>query len=263
MSATTGLTSGVAAQPSAPTGDFWFRRPPNSLQVMEPVPLAESLAAHIVELFREGLSRRPYLVVTTSSGRTLRPAYARLREQYRSAVEWSRIVCVQMDEYLGIGAADPRSTAFELQHEFIEPLGIGRFIRFQDSAGVASCTPAEFEQQVLSLGGIDCAVHGVGRNGHIGFNEPGAPAQFVTRTVTLAESTRIANGVDFRMGVTLGLGVLGNARVSVVVLRGAEKRSAAEALLFHPVGPENPVGHLRSCAQVSVYIDRDAAPPGL
>lgn len=263
MNATSNLAAGVAQQASTATGDHWFRRAPHSLEVMDAVPLAAAVATRMVELVGEVLSRRPYVVMTTSSGRTLRPAYALLREEYRSAVDWTRVICVQMDEYLGVGGADPRSTAFDLLHEFVEPLGVGRFICFQDTSGAACCTPAEFEQQVLALGGIDCAIHGVGRNGHIGFNEPGAPAQFATRIATLAESTRIANGVDFRMGVTLGLGLLGNARVSVVVLRGAEKRSAAEALLFHPTGPDNPVAHLRYCGKVSVYLDPDAAPPGL
>lgn len=244
----------------ARTGDFWFQRPPNSVRIMESGQLALSLANEVVDLLREVLSRNPCAIITTSAGRTLRPTYAALRDSFAAALDWTRVVCVQMDEYEGIGSADPRSTASELLSEFVGPLGIRRFIRFYDDNGTASCPLDQLEQQISVLGGIDCAIHGVGRNGHIGFNEPGTSEEFSTRAVALAESTRIANGVAFQRGVTLGLGILRAARVSLVVLRGIEKCSAAEALLFGPVGPQNPVAYLRSCHRVMVYLDHAAAP---
>lgn len=250
----------ISEQPAARTGEFWFQRPPNCVRIVDSGQLALSLASQVVDLLREVLSRNPYAIITTSAGRTLRPTYAVLRDSFAAALDWTRVVCVQMDEYEGMGSADPRSTASELLREFVGPLGIKRFIRFYDDTGTASCSLDQFEQQVSALGGIDCAIHGVGRNGHIGFNEPGTSEELSTRAVALAESTRIANGVAFQRGVTLGLGILRAARVSLVVLRGIEKCGAAEALLFGPVGPQNPVAYLRSCHRVMVYLDRAAAP---
>jgi glucosamine-6-phosphate deaminase len=177
-------------------------------------------------------------------------------------VEWDRVVCVQMDEYAGVGAADPRSTASELLREFVAPLGIHRFMRFYDDAGASTCSLDVFQQQIETLGGIDCAVHGVGRNAHIAFNEPGPLMPLETRVVALAESTRLANGVTFSHGVTLGFETLRRAKASLVVLRGCEKQRAAQALLFDPPGPGNPAAYLRACSRLSVYLDREAEPAG-
>jgi glucosamine-6-phosphate deaminase len=100
----------------------------------------------------------------------------------------------------------------------------------------------------------------VGRNGHIGFNEPGAREYRHTRVALLDASTQAANNVEFERGATLGLDTLACARVSILVLRGIEKRSAAELLLYGPDQPSNPSAHLRRSGSVSVYVDTGAAP---
>jgi glucosamine-6-phosphate deaminase len=241
----------------------WFQRAPNSLHIGEGEQFTSVLAWHFVALILDVLSRRPYAVVTTSSGRTFRPAYARIRDSYRSTLDWSRVICVQMDEYEGLSNEDCRSMAWDLTREFIEPLGVGRFITFFDAAGSATCTLDDYERTICDLGGIDCAFHGVGRNGHVALNEPGALPTSRARIVSLTDSTREANGVSFRRAVTLGLATLRAARDVVIVLRGQEKRRAAQALLYEAVAPLNPIAYLRDCKRVSVFLDQGAAPERL
>lgn len=248
--------SGEADQETNP----WFRRASNNLFIFDDRQLTRMVAEHIVTQIDEVLGQKPYALITTSAGRTLQPTYALIRDQYCAAVDWKRVICVQMDEYEGLGHDDARCLAAEVAREFVEPLGITRFIRFYDAIGNPSCSLHAYEQEIRDLGGLDCAIHGVGRNGHIAFNEPPTAATTRTRVVQLSDSTRAANGVAFRRGVTLGLSILREARASVIVLRGIEKRTAAEALIYGVAGCHSPVTHLRDSARVSVFLDGEAAP---
>ncbi len=230
---------------------------------MESQEIARQVAALTVKHVRDLLGQKLKVVLVTSAGRTLSDTYAVMSRDYRQALDWSRVICVQMDEYENVGSDDPSSLAAQLDRELIAPLRIGRFIRFQDAAGVPFCSLEHYEKQLRDLGGIDFSIHGVGRNGHIGFNEPDATTRLETRAVSLADSTREANGVQFSRGVTLGLGILSEARTSIAVLLGRGKLEAARMLLCQPAGHGNPVAHLKQCEQLYVFVDSEATPEQL
>lgn len=230
------------------------------IEILDRDRLAVRVADRIAHMLRDRLSRHPRAIVAASVGETFVDSYAALRERHRTSVDWSRVVCVQMDEYAGLGGAHSQSLAFRLRRDVVDLLGIKSFLRFYDDDGRPTASLADYEQRLRDLGGIDCAIHGVGRNGHIAFNEPGAPAPERTRRVRLAESTRRANGVAFRTGVTLGMDRLCEARLSIVALIGAHKRAAAKLLLCVPPGPDNPAGRLVSRGDAHIYLDHAAAP---
>ena len=241
----------------------WFSRPPHGLAVLPADRIAEAAAARVLAALGEALERRGRAVLAPSAGRTPRSTYALLRAAHRHSLDWSRVVLVQMDEYEGVGDRDPSGFAAELRRELVEPLGIGRFLRFHDSDGGLRRPLDAYERAVRALGGIDCALHGVGRNGHVAFNEPGDALADTTRRVLLARSTRVANGVLFTHGVTLGLRVLAEARETVVLMTGTAKRDAAASVLFRPEGLGNPAAALRRCGRVTVLLDPEAAPETL
>ncbi|NRR31511.1 6-phosphogluconolactonase [Oxalobacteraceae bacterium] len=247
----------------AATGLPWFHGASHRLLVADTDSVARQVAALLVSQLREVLEHKVQVVLVPSVGRTLQRAYEILRGEYREALDWGRVVCVQMDEYDGLAPGDPRSFAFALRRDLVAPLGIGSFLHFYDAAGRPAGTPLDYEERLRALGGIDCALHGVGRNGHIGFNEPRKRAQSGSAVVRLRATTRAANGVAFQYGVSLGLGLFREARRSIVVMLGAEKREAAHALLFGAPGPHNPVAELRHCPQLHVFLDHAAVPLGL
>lgn len=241
----------------------WFHSAQHKVTICDTGQTAQEVAACLVAEIAAVLQRKPHALLVPSVGRTMVGIFEVLRRQYRHSVDWQRVICVQMDEYAGISCSDPSSFAFILQRDLITPLGIGRFLHFYDHDGAVIIPPKQYEQQVRDLGGIDCALHGVGRNSHIGFNEPRESLRLTGGVVRLSHSTRRANDVPFHHGVTLGLGVLREARSSIVVLLGEQKRDASYQLLFGSSGPHSPVTELRHCAQVSVYLDRAAVPGSL
>ena len=238
----------------------WFATAPHYLKVLASDALAHEAASQLVENLAYVLQRKPHAVLIASAGRSPRQTYSILRKRFRGALDWQRVICVQMDEYAGVSTLDTRGIASELRRELIDPLKISRFDSFYGVDGAAICSLTEYEMRIRHLGGIDVALHGLGRNGHVAFNEPSAIPRYRTRAVMLAESTRRANAVLFRKGVTLGAGILGEARMSIVLLIGAAKRDAAEAFLFGAFGPQNPASYLRRCLQVSILMDPAATP---
>ena len=247
----------------AATSPPWFARAPHGLAVLPANEIAELAAARMVVTLGEALARRGRAVLAPSAGRTPKATYALLRAAHRRGLDWSRVVCVQMDEYEGIGDRDPRGFAADLRRELVEPLGIGRFLRFHDGEGALRRPLDAYERSVRALGGIDCAVQGIGRNGHVAFNEPGDARGGATRRVRLAHSTCKANGVLFTRGVTLGLDVLAEAKETLVLMTGAAKRDAAASVLFRAGGKDNPAAALRRCGRVLVLLDPEAAPERL
>lgn len=241
----------------------WFSRPPHGFAVLPADRIAGTAASRVLAALGAALERRGRAVLAPSAGRTPLSTYALLRAAHRHSLDWSRVVLVQMDEYEGVGDRDPCGFAAELRRELVEPLGIGRFLRFHDADGGLRRPLDAYERAVRAMGGIDCALHGVGRNGHIAFNEPGDARANTTRRVLLARSTRVANEVLFTHGVTLGLDVLAEARETVVLMTGAAKRDAAASVLFRPEGLANPAAALRRCGRVTVLLDSEAAPENL
>lgn len=241
----------------------WFHVKPHALHVAGTLDVARLAAARLVTELGALLQQKQQVVLTPSVGRTMAPIFEVLRQDYRNAIDWQRVVCFQMDEYAGMPSSDPASFAYSLRRDFIEPMGIGRFEHFYDGDGACKAGPREYERKLRALGGIDCALHGVGRNSHIGFNEPRQSVRLSSGVVRLSPATRAANRVDYQYGASLGLGVLREARSSIVVMLGEEKRDACYQFLFGGGGPQVPVSELRNCPQVSIYIDYAAVPGSL
>jgi glucosamine-6-phosphate deaminase len=135
-----------------------------------------------------------------------------------------------------------------------------------------SIDPAEearrYEARIRAAGGIDLQLLGLGRNGHIAFNEPGSSLSSRTRVVRLTRSTRedgrsaLPPGMEPpRAGITLGVGTILEARRLLLLATGETKRSAAEAMCFGPVSPACPASALRLHPDATVLLDGRAAIP--
>ena len=123
-----------------------------------------------------------------------------------------------------------------------------------------------FETKIQESGGIDLQLLGIGRNGHIAFNEPGSARDSRTRLVELTASTRAANAPDFPDGtpvptgaMTMGIGTILDARRLHVLAFGVHKAEIVRRALREPASREIPASFLREHEQVELWLDDAAA----
>jgi glucosamine-6-phosphate deaminase len=233
-----------------------------TIEILDEAALAARAAAVIVSTLQHAIDRHGGAVLVPSAGRTPTRTYQALRERYRDALAWRRVHVLQMDEYRGLAPDDPRSLARYLMDELVQPLRVGGFTHFNDRAGRLL---RPLDAYADAAGTIDLAVHGIGRNGHVGFNEPGSPIDSKVRSVRLAPSTLRANFATdadrqrCREGLTLGLAPLRAARNSLLLAIGIEKAAAMRRALNLPPSNRCPASRLRGCPNLLVLADTAAA----
>jgi glucosamine-6-phosphate deaminase len=215
----------------------------------------------------EALAATPAASMTVATGRSPMGVYAQLAARRRSgSLDTGAITAFQLDEYLGLVADDRRSLFAWMRRSFLDPLGVtdDRVVRLPvDGDMDEGC--AAFDRAVEARGGLDLAILGLGRNGHLGFNEPPSDPECPTRVVELSPLTLEDNARYWGDGahvpkaaVTMGLQRLLRARRIVLVVSGQDKRGVLHRVLEGPVGPAVPASFLREAeSDVTVIVDRD------
>lgn len=219
---------------------------------------AEALGAHAAELVLRFVERDPALVLGVATGATLLPVYRALA---RGSGDFSAVRLVALDEYVGLQAGHPASFAAYVEREIAAPLGITpeHVVVPRGSGGT------ELEVRIAELGGVDLQLLGIGRNGHLAFNEPGSPLDSRSRVVALSETTRRDNAGSFgdepvpTHALTQGLGTILEARHLVLLATGGAKADAVAAALTGPVTPDCPASVVQLHSQVTVVLDEGAA----
>ncbi len=219
--------------------------------------LADSLA--------DSLSRRERSIFVPSAGKTSHAIFKHLRDCYRHSLAWDRLIVVQMDEYEGVSCEHPGSFAYQLMQELIEPMDIKAFMLINDKSGRPNRAPEDYEREVSERGGIDVILHGLGRNGHLGFNEPGTAFDGRGCIQQLSPGTIIANFAGGEVpsgftgsGFTLGLGTMLAAKRVILSAFGQEKHSAVKMALDDVPSPRVPASILQMHCDVSFVVDRAA-----
>ena len=171
-----------------------------------------------------------------------------------------------LDEYVGVPQADSHSFAAFLHRHFLDASGIPPdHIRLLsgDAPDIAAEARAH-DAAVAARGGLDLAILGLGGNGHIAFNEPGAYWSAMTHVVPLTEETRAANAAYFAdaftvptHGLTMGIGMIRAARHILLLVSGAAKAEALAAFRAGKPDPAWPVTAL--CGHPSLTVIADQA----
>lgn len=187
------------------------------------------------------------------------------KEIVASDVDLSSLVSVNLDEYVGLSADDEQSYAYFMKENLFaeKPLKVSYLPN-----GLAE-NPAEEVlryNQILAENPIDFQILGIGRNGHIGFNEPGASFEGVTRVVDLTPSTIAANARFFqdenqvpKQAYSMGIANIMASKTIVLMAYGAEKADAVYGMVNGPVTEELPASILQKHADVVVIVDQAAA----
>ncbi|HEM3696792.1 TPA: glucosamine-6-phosphate deaminase [Streptococcus suis] len=188
--------------------------------------------------------------------------YKKIRQ---SDLDFSEVVSVNLDEYVGLGEESDQSYAYFMKEQLFSAKP---FKKSYLPNGLASDVVAEAERynHVLAEHPIDFQILGIGRNGHIGFNEPGAPFDGQTHLVDLAPSTIEANARFFdnsedvpKQAISMGIANIMAAKNIVLMAYGPEKADAIKATVEGPVTEEVPASVLQNHDDVVLIIDEAAA----
>ncbi|WP_411700052.1 glucosamine-6-phosphate deaminase [Conyzicola sp.] len=211
------------------------------------------------------VASRPDAVLGLATGSTPLTTWAALATR---GLDLSRVRGFALDEYVGLPAGHPESYRAVITREVVEPLGLTpALVRVPGDDGEALPGAGErYERDIRAAGGVDLQVLGIGRTGHIGFNEPGSSLASLTRVKTLAEQTRADNARFFASVddvpthcITQGLGTILRARHLVLLAFGAAKAQAVAAALEGPVSASTPGSVVQLHPKVTVIVDEPAA----
>jgi glucosamine-6-phosphate deaminase len=231
---------------------------------------ARAVALEIAGLIRE----KRQLVLGLATGRTPLGIYGELARMHRDeGLDFGHVTTFNLDEYLGLDGGDERTFQSYMREHFFAPVGLGPERAWLPGSDLgpadvyAHCR--EYEERIADAGGIDLQILGIGRNGHIGFNEPGSTRETRTRSVALDNTTREDAADRFgalarvpRRAITMGVATILEAKQLRVLAFGKHKRDVVRRTLEDPIGPDLPATYLREHADAVLYVDRDAHPNG-
>jgi glucosamine-6-phosphate deaminase len=241
--------------------------------LIRPAPQAAVLAATALA---DALRQPGGLPLGLATGGTMVPVYAELVSLARSGkADLGLLHSFNLDEYVGLPVGHPASFAAFMRQHLMSPAGIGagQVLLPDGAAADPAAEAARYEAAIAAAGGIGLQLLGLGRNGHIGFNEPGSDFASPCRVVQLAAQTRADNAAAFPAGeevphraITLGIGTILGARRVLLLATGAAKAAALARALCGPPSPDCPASALQRHPAVTVICDPAAAaelPPAL
>ncbi|MGR2753604.1 glucosamine-6-phosphate deaminase [Agromyces arachidis] len=225
----------------------------------------ELAASAIADLVRE----RPDAVLGLATGSTPLSTYRALASRIRDErIDVSRVRGFALDEYVGLPEGHPESYRAVITREVVEPLGLDASLVHVPNGDPATIrtAAADYERAIEAAGGVDLQLLGIGRTGHIGFNEPGSSLASLTRVKTLAAQTRADNARFFASPddvpvhcITQGIGTILRARHLVLLAFGAAKARAVADAVEGPVSASRPGSAIQLHPHATVIVDEAAA----
>jgi len=229
----------------------------------------DQICEEAVAIIHQAWKKKNDLVLGLPTGRTPLGIYNRLIELNRTKeIDFSRVVAFGLDEYLGLKKDHPQSFAYYMETNFYQHINIKKenISRLEGSPEDIDNHCQEYEEKIKSRGGIDLLILGIGRNGHIGFNEPSSSLSSRTRVKTLAEETIEANSRFFedkdevpRFCLTMGIGTIMESKMILLLAAGEDKSEAIRKSTEGPVTASVPASILQLHPQAKIIIDQPAA----
>ena len=222
-------------------------------------------AAHIIAA---QVHLNPACVLGLATGSTPIGMYKQLIEWYKAGdLDFSQVKSVNLDEYVGLEPTHEQSYRRFMQVNFFDHININP-ANTNVPDGLAADPAGEcawYNEVIRKMGGVDLQVLGMGRNGHIGFNEPGNAFELETHVVDLTESTIEANARFFssrdevpRQAMTMGIKSIMMARKILLVISGEDKADIVKEAFSGPITPQVPASILQLHPYVTLVGDRPA-----
>jgi len=230
----------------------------------------EEINAQAAQLIAGAIKKKPSLTLGLATGSTMIGLYRHLVRMHREgALDFSHVVTFNLDEYLGLPAAHPQSYHYFMHEHFFRHINLpARNIHIPDGTirGNYDQYCASYEDAIRKAGGIDLQLLGIGRNGHIGFNEPTSSLASRTRLKVLSRETLDDNAKSFapgeespRCAITMGIGTILEARKIILLATGESKAAVVAKSIEGPITCAVSASALQLHPDVTFILDEPAA----
>jgi glucosamine-6-phosphate deaminase len=239
--------------------------------VEDPSDLAVLVADRIVETIRRETEKKGRCVLGLATGSTPIGIYRELIRRYEAGeVDFSRVITFNLDEYYPMSPESIHSYRRYMQENLFDHINIDPAnIHIPDGSVPREEVEAHcraYEEAIREAGGIDFQILGIGRSGHIGFNEPGSPRDSRTRLIVLDTITRKDAAADFfgednvpLEAITMGIATIMEAREIALIATGEHKAAIVKRAVEGPVSQAVTATYLQEHPAATVYLDQAAA----
>lgn len=229
----------------------------------------KAMSRKAAQVFAEAIRQQPRNAFGFATGSTPIGMYSELVSMHENeGLDFSGITTFNLDEYYPIAADSDQSYHYFMQEHLFSKVNVDQSkVNVPDGKAADAAAEAKaYEAAMVSAGGIEMQILGIGLNGHIGFNEPSESFGADTRYVPLAEVTIASNARNFaspadvpRHAITMGIRSIMMARTVLLMANGNAKANILRDSLQGPITPLVPASVLQLHPSVIVMADKEAA----
>ena len=232
-------------------------------------PNSAELGREAARMVANAVRRNPALRLGLATGSTMLAMYQELvRLHQRESLDFSKVITFNLDEYLGLSSNHPQSFHKFMQENFFAHVDVDPSnIHIPDGSikGNYEQYCASYEEAIRNAGGIDLQILGIGRNGHVGFNEPTSSLGSRTRLKVLSKETIEDNRKFFasedeipQCAITMGIGTILESKRILLLATGSSKAAAIAKAIEGPLTASVTASALQLHSDVTFIIDCEA-----
>lgn len=228
----------------------------------------KELSKEAAKIVIEQIKSKPNSVIGFATGDTPLGLYKELIKAHKNGLDFSQIITFNLDEYLGLPDSHGQSYNYYMWDKLFNHINIKK-----ENVNIPDGTAfdpekfcEEYEAKIKKSGGIDLQILGIGRNGHIGFNESGSKFNSRTRIVNLTKQTRKDNAKFFEdinnvpvQAITIGISTILKSKKIILLANGKEKAENIRKLMNESKTEKFPASALKDHPNTIILVDKDAA----
>lgn len=232
---------------------------------------SRKVARRITDLIQKKNQNGENAILGLATGVTPIGVYQELvRIHKEENISFKNVITFNLDEYFPMKPTSPQSYVSFMKENLFDHIDINMDnVHIPDGTLNIEDIPAfclDYERKITDLGGLDLQILGIGRTGHIGFNEPGSAPNSGTRLVTLDDLTRRDASRDFggkenvpAKAITMGIGTIFKAREIILMAWNRKKASIIKKAVEGEISSDVPATYLQLSENVEFVLDQDAA----
>jgi glucosamine-6-phosphate deaminase len=232
---------------------------------------SKKVADRIANIIRKKAEKGKMAVLGLATGATPIGVYEELVRMHKEeGLSFQNVITFNLDEYYPMRPTSKQSYVYFMKEMLFDHIDINpNNINIPDGTLKKDeiheyCL--EYEHKITDVGGLDLQILGIGRTGHIGFNEPGSAPNSGTRLVTLDDLTRRDASRDFggkenvpTKAITMGIGTIFKAREIILMAWSGKKAPIIKKAVEGSMSSDVPATYLQNSENVEFILDQDAA----